>query len=244
MENMQYKISVIIPALNEEKLLARTLESLRKQTYPRSDFEIVVADNGSTDRTAEIARQFGANVYEYTDIKRCGATRQFGATKAKAPILAFTDADAVVPKDWLSTIDTLLKDPKLVCVGGKVIPDGNNFVVSSIFAFYNFFHLFSQRFYKTLLWGSNLAVRKDAYEKVGGYNTSISTSDDWDLVLRLQKKYGKESVIYSEKLRVYVSSRRQSNPKALFKYSWDGISNYINVVMLGRLKSSDLETVR
>lgn len=241
---MKTKISVVIPVFNEEKLLPRCLQALRNQTYPRDHYEIIVADNGSTDKTARIAKKLGTIVHSYTDIKKCGAIRQFGATKATAPIIAFTDADCMVPYDWLTAIDKLMKNPNLLCVGGKVLPDKSNFTVFCIYTFYDIFYRLNQCFHKTLLWGSNLAVRKAALEKIGGFNTSLATSDDWDLPIRLQKKFGKKTVLYAKRLQVYTSTRKQSNIKAFTRYAWDGIRNYINVVLLDNTRSSGLEDVR
>lgn len=241
---MNPKISVVIPAFNEEKLLPRCLQSLQNQAYSRENYEVIVVDNGSTDKTAQIAKKFGATVYRYTDIKKCGAARQFGTTKASAPIIAFTDADCRVANDWFKTIDTLMKDPTLVCVGGKILPDKDNFILFCIYTFYDIFHLLNQRFHKTILWGSNLAVRKNALKQIGGFNTTLATSDDWDMVIRLQKKFGKKSVLYTKNMHVYTSTRKQDSARAFSRYAWDGIRNYINVVLLGNTHSSGLEAVR
>ncbi len=241
---MKPKISVVIPAFNEEELIPRCLQALQNQTYPKENYEIIVVDNDSTDKTTQIAKKLGAAVYRYTDIKKCGAARQFGTTKANAPIIAFTDADCKVPHDWLATIDTLFKDPNLVCVGGKMLPDKNNPVLFCIYTFYDIFHLLNQHFHKTIIWGLNFAVRKSAFDKVGGFNTTLATSEDWDLAIRMQKKFGRKSVYYAKNLRVYSSTRKQKSIGVFLRYAWDGIRNYINVVLLGNTRSSDIMNVR
>lgn len=241
---MKPKISVVIPAFNEEKLLPFCLQSLLNQNYPRDCYEIIVVDNDSTDKTSQIAKSSGVAVYKYTDIKKCGAARQFGATKANGQIIAFTDADCKAPADWLSTIDTLFKDPNLICVGGKILPDKNNFFLFCIYTFYDIFHLLNQFFHKTILWGLNFAVRKNAFDRVGGFNATLASSEDWDLAIRLQKKFGRKSIYYAKNLRVYSSTRKQDNISIFTQYAWDGIRNYVNVVILGNAHSSDIMNVR
>src|SRR3989344_5752786 len=103
--SMSLKISVIIPAFNEEKLLGECLESLQKQTLAKDEYEVIVIDNGSTDKTSAIAKSMGVSVYYYIKERGPGAARAFGVTKAKGSILAFTDADTTVTPTWLETID-------------------------------------------------------------------------------------------------------------------------------------------
>jgi len=97
------KISVIIPAFNEEKLLPRCLESLRNQDY-EDEYEIIVADNGSTDDTAGIAREFGAKVVSCPNRRGVFHARQAGADAACGDIIAQADADTIYPRGWLRRI--------------------------------------------------------------------------------------------------------------------------------------------
>src|SRR3989344_3366601 len=100
---MHYFISVVIPAYNEEKLIGRCVDSLQKQDYPKENYEIIVVDHRSNDKTSEIARLHGANVLRFTeDNATIGATRQFGSENAKGEIFAYVDADSVPESDWLT----------------------------------------------------------------------------------------------------------------------------------------------
>ena len=92
------KISVIVPAYNEEKYLAKTLKTLRNQTF--KDYELIVVDNNSKDRTNEIAKKFADRVVVEKKKGYHNATRR-GAKEAKAPIICFCDADSLYPRDWL-----------------------------------------------------------------------------------------------------------------------------------------------
>lgn len=112
-------ISVVIPALNEENLLPDCLSSLRKQDY-RDEYEIIIADNGSTDNTAGIARRFGATVVSCAEEKSVFHAREVGADAARGDIIAQADADTIYPRDWLRRIsDQFAARPEVVAVTGR-----------------------------------------------------------------------------------------------------------------------------
>ena len=92
---------MILPALNEEKHIAGTLTSLKEQYY--CDFEIIVVDGGSTDRTVELSRGFGCRVI-VSEKKGISHQCNLGAKASDSPILAFTQADTFLPPDWLEKI--------------------------------------------------------------------------------------------------------------------------------------------
>lgn len=111
--------SVIVPAYNAETLLPALLESLRKQdglTFGQ-DYEIIVVDDGSTDRTAAIPPRYGARVLSQPNAGPAAA-RNHGAHAAEAPILAFTDADCIPAPDWLVSLLAPFADPQVQGVKG------------------------------------------------------------------------------------------------------------------------------
>lgn len=241
---MNPKISVIIAAYNEEKLLPRCLEALQKQSYPKEQFEVIVVDNGSKDKTKEIARRYGAHVYTYTDIQGCGASRKFGVLHAKGDIIAFTDADAAVFPDWLEKIEAAFSDAQIVFVGGPAYPDTKNIWNITIFKVYHGFDLIHSYIHKPLMGGYNMAVKKEAYDASGGINSSLKSSDDWDLSLSLTKHFGYKRVRFSFGMKVFVSTRKQNTAPVFFRYLKDQIITYINMVLLGRSTASSLFTIR
>src|SRR5215475_9251882 len=97
-------ISIIIPALNEEKMIGRCLESLTKLAFARDRFEVLVVDNGSRDKTLMIVESFkdrlNLRVLQQAGV-RISALRNLGARAAAGDILAFLDADCLAPTDWL-----------------------------------------------------------------------------------------------------------------------------------------------
>jgi glycosyltransferase involved in cell wall biosynthesis len=95
-------ISIVIPALNEEKFIGRCLESLKNQDF-KDTYEIIVVDNGSTDSTAKIAGEMGARVVICPQ-KGVSYARQAGAQAALGEIIVQTDADTIYPRWWLARI--------------------------------------------------------------------------------------------------------------------------------------------
>lgn len=241
---MNIKISVVLASFNEEKLLPRCLESLNKQLYPKDKFEVILVDNGSTDKTAEIAKKAGIRYLHYTEIQGCGASRQFGAENAKGSIIAFTDPDTIVPNNWLEKIDKELSDPSIVCIGGQARPDKDSPMQNVLFGFYNLFHKTNHYLGKPIIWGFNMAIKKEQYNQVGGINKNLLSSDDWDLALRLRNKFGKQSIKYVPELIAFTSIRKNDKPSVFLKYAKNGVINYVDMVILGRIKARPVFNVR
>src|SRR5512138_937433 len=106
-------ISVIIPTFNEEENIAQCLVSLSHQTVPRDSYEIIVVDGGSKDATCEIARKYADSVFTQTS-KKVGGARNDGVMAAKGEIIATTDADCILPPDWIARIAEDFEKPGIV----------------------------------------------------------------------------------------------------------------------------------
>ena len=112
-------ISIIVPTLNEEKILAKTLSKLKELTV--CDYEIIVTDGKSTDNTIAIAKRYADKVVENTSGKRqtIGEGRNMGADVAKGEYLVFMDADVEIPNInsfFLKIIDDFQQKKKLVAM--------------------------------------------------------------------------------------------------------------------------------
>lgn len=109
------KITVIIPTLNSEKELADCLNALQEQTF--KDFEVLIVDSHSKDKTVEIAKKYNCRVV-YDDGKTRGHACNTGIRNTESEFIAFTDADCIPKKDWLEKLIEHFKDEKIASIGG------------------------------------------------------------------------------------------------------------------------------
>src|SRR3990172_4430269 len=156
-------ISAIIPAFNEELYIEKCVESLKNQDLDKSLYEIIVVDNGSSDNTYKLAQQMGVKALKETQ-RGVSSARNKGAQNASGEILVFPDADCLYPKDWLTRIVNIFKEsPSLDALGGT-------FVFYDATPFWKKASIVSKSFIYHIA-GGNMAVRKKAFQQVGGFDT-------------------------------------------------------------------------
>ncbi len=236
-------VSVVVPARNEEKLLAQCLNSLQEQDYA-GKYEIIVVDNASTDRTYDIASSFGVKVVREANIGT-GPARQRGLHEAMGEIVAFTDADTVVPRFWLTTlVQRLTQGSEVVAVTGPYaffdvgpMARALSYLINFIFINLDNAFRFAMRKGGTL-WGSNFAIKKQTLVEVGGFDATIKyLGEDYDLSLRLIRK-GRVSLL--SRLFVLTSARRLKEQGLLCTY-WNYVVNYFSILFWHRPLSQNLE---
>lgn len=193
---------MIVPTYNEEKVIARTLMHLSRQTLPRSEYEIIVVDGGSGDRTVEIASRYADLVIRQTG-KGVGGARNDGARVAQGRILVHTDADVVPEPDWLENIRSSFTEG-VVAVCGPDEPFENKFKYRLLYFFINLFSDVTYRMGVVGTRGTNTAVLREKFFEAGGY-TDYPLCDDVELGFRL-KRLGR--VVYTRKTTVRASARR------------------------------------
>jgi len=238
-------ISVVVPAYNEEVFLPRCLDSLIQQDYTGL-YEIIVVDNASTDKTADVASRYGVRVV-FEGRKSPAWARQRGLLEAKGEIIAFVDADTIVPRNWLSTmVRCLIIDHRIVSVTGPhTYFDTGRFVRVASYVInvlsITVDHLFRRIARKGgALWASNCAVRRQTLLEVGGFDTTKKfRGEDCELPLRLKEK-GKLSLLPG--LFVQTSSRRFRTEGILSAY-WNYLINYLCVLFCRQPASDRLEDV-
>ena len=114
-------ISIIVPVFNGEKTIQDCLYSLMAQEISQP-YEIICVDNASTDRTSQILEQYQGQIKMFHETKRGpAAARNRGLQNASGEIIAFTDADCVVEKDWLENLVDSLKEPDIGIAAGKIL---------------------------------------------------------------------------------------------------------------------------
>jgi glycosyltransferase involved in cell wall biosynthesis len=197
-------ISVVIPSWNEEKYIARTLKSLLKQSLDRKEYEIIVVDGHSKDKTRQIAKKYGAKVY-LENKGSIGYARNLGAKKARGEIVAFIDADSVAPKNWLMRIKKTFRKSKLVGIGGMAIPINGRFIDHLAYFVANYYMKGSSWLGLYQFIGFNCAYRRKNFLAAGGFNPDIKFMEDSELSMRFRKQ-GKCKL--SRRLKVYTSPRR------------------------------------
>lgn len=212
-------VSVLIPAFNEEKYIRQTLEALFLQDYPH--FEIIVADNASTDRSSAIVRQFmERNVFNklsltllYEAKKGTNHARECARKAASGSIIAQIDADCLPAKDWISKGVAAICDHHMyAAVTGPYdyFDSKQELRFFSLFAqkvFYPVINTLVQRFGRgAILIGGNAFIRADILAYIGGYNTTLTFyGDDVDLGKQLARI---GFVAFQPSLVLLSSSRR------------------------------------
>jgi glycosyltransferase involved in cell wall biosynthesis len=228
-------ISIVIPAFNEEKYLPLCLKSISKQTYPHDRYEIIVVDNNSKDKTAEIAQKANAKVVLEKKQGHVFAL-DTGMHRAKGDIIATTDADTRVDKNWLSVIEEVFRDQEVVAVTGPAHYDSSSKMKRNLVK-YSYYIYLKLHFAvgKPSLSGLNLAVRKKAFLKIKGLDTRYRIFGDVELGLRI-KKEGK--VLFCKELSVVSSPRRweKGSLEDYYKY----LNSYFSTVWLLRPPEGDL----
>lgn len=208
-------VSIVIPALNEENYLPKTLSSIQKIEHPDFATEIIVVDGGSTDKTIKLAQEAGARVLALNP-DGIGRARQKGLEEARGEIIAFTDADTLVPTHWLTTHLKFLTQPGVAATFGpyKVDAVGGfplySYLMNNRILFIKFLPPPMRVLYTP---GQNFVFWKEKAQKIGGFDTSLKVMEDVDLALRLR---GQGKVLFVENTLVLSSGRRSKEGLGFF----------------------------
>ena len=183
-------ISIIIPTLNEEKYLEKTLVSVKMQTF-KKPYEIIVADSNSKDRTVEIAKKHADKIV-ITNKKGVSVGRNLGAKYSKGKILFFLDADTILLPDVLSNVYKVMKKRDVVGCNVALILD--KIQMNSYFALHIPIYNFLNKFNSIPVYTVAFACKKNVFETIGGFNEKLKVGEDIDLGRRI-KKFGKVSYL-------------------------------------------------
>lgn len=213
------KISFVIPAYNEAKMVGKCLQSVfaeierTRKAGEQFEAEVVVVDNASTDKTREEALKFPNVTVVRENLKGLVYARRAGWVATSGDLVANIDADTMLPAGWLSkAIKAFSKDKNLVALSGPYIYyDLSVFWRAWVKAFYFpgwFVNLFTQRLFgrATMLQGGNFVLRRTAWDQAGGFDISISFyGEDADVARRICKQ---GRVLWSWRFPIYSSGRR------------------------------------
>lgn len=220
-------LSIIIPTLNEEHYLPPVLESIKRQSF--KDYEIIVADADSTDKTVEIAKNYGCWVVP-GGLPAKG--RNEGAKVARGDTLLFLDADTILPDGFLEKITNEFRLRGLDSATCPIKPFGKSkFAMIYYNLFFNFPSLVLERIYPN---GTGLIIaKKDLHQKIRGFNEELMVGEDHEYIRRTAK-LGRYRVLKSD--RFFWSERRFKKEgwfRTLFKYGLIGL----HLIFLGPVKT-------
>jgi glycosyltransferase involved in cell wall biosynthesis len=192
-------LSIIIPTLNEEKNLPKTLEGLRDQDY--SDYEIIVADKNSEDRTREIAKSYGCII---TGGGLPAVGRNKGAKVAKGDYFLFMDADIEIKdKDFLKKMMKTANEKQIQVGTSRGLALDGNFVDKVMHGIANTY-MAAMQYVKPHAWGPCMLVTREVFKKTGGFDVTKHPVDDNEFIHRASQ-LGKFKMF---NLNFYVSVRK------------------------------------
>ena len=193
------KLSIIIPALNEEKSLPLLLGSINNQEF--KDYEIILADAGSTDKTLEIAKKYDVRVVK-GGLPAVG--RNAGAKVAQGEWLLFLDSDVFLSGNFLKLLLEEAQKTGAEAATCAIIPLSDKLIDQIMHGVANAYIQLTQYFYPHA-GGFCILIKKYLHEKIGGYNESLKLAEDHEYISRA-KKFGKFKIL--KKPKIYVSVRR------------------------------------
>lgn len=223
--------SIVIPAFNEERLLPRLLEAISHQTF--TDFEVILVDANSTDKTIEEAtkflKKFPLSIISTTE-RNVSGSRNIGALKAKGEYLFFVDADNYILPTFLKEMRTVLEKNYQMIIPA-ITPDSRNFYYKTAYETANLFVFFSQKIKLSFSTGGNIIIKKAAFDKLHGFDKTIFVGEDHDIVKRARKNGYR--VIFVNNPKVIFSIRRleKEGGAMLLKY----LFSTIYIVFFGKI---------
>ena len=222
-------LSIIIPAFNEERLITQCLnsvsESIAANHRPDFEFEVIVVDNNSTDKTADLARRSGAIVV-FEPINQISRARNAGAAMAKGDWLLFVDADSLLSPGMITDILKLIDSNKYVGCGSIMQMPGSTWSGAMILKIWTVISI-------AFRWASGALVvcRADAYREVGGFSLNLYAADEVDLSHSL-KKWGSKRGL---KFTILTRHPLVTSARKLELYSgWEMAKQFIQVFLSPR----------
>lgn len=223
-------ISIIIPTLNEEDCLRILLESIKKQDF--NDYEIIIADGGSKDRTREIAKNYGCKIVSGGSPAK---GRNEGTKIAQGDLLFFIDADSALPQSFFSKLLKEFKRRKLDLASFPVYPvrgyqdeertqdlhtsngvyPRGNLIDKILYGIYNLFAWATQRFLPHAT--QTILIKKEIHHKINGFNEEIKIGED-HAYARAGAKHGKFGFLLNVP-PILTSARRFEQEGRLKVYS-------------------------
>jgi glycosyltransferase involved in cell wall biosynthesis len=239
-------ISVIVPALNEAKLLPRMLAQFTPELIERFDVELVVSDGGSMDGTLEIARAKAHTVVENTPYVKqtISAGRNAGAHHARGEVFIFLNADTLLkePGTFFERVTSEVEKDSTVAVtcAVRVYPDVETRTDRAFHGFFNWFFSTMNRVGMGMGRGECHVMKREVFERASGYADRIAAGEDYDMFRRLERM---GHIRFLHDVIVFESPRRYRR----FGYAYVTASwflNFLSVFFLRRSILSEWKPIR
>jgi glycosyltransferase involved in cell wall biosynthesis len=245
-QRQQLRFSIVIPTLNEEKILPQVLRQFSPALCTKYAIEIIISDGGSTDHTLDIAKEYTDIVVINETLKRqtIAEGRNRGADAASGNILIFLNADTLFasPHTFFATLMKTFQEQ-----GNDALAFPIHIFPQERTIFDLMFHATYNQYIRILNFvglgmgrGECQAMRKSTFDSVNGYNESLTAGEDFDLYRRIRKK---DKILFVSNLIVYESPRRYRK----FGYRevvWSWFKNAISVMFVHKSVSDTWEQVR
>ncbi|MDD2509475.1 MAG: glycosyltransferase [Aliarcobacter skirrowii] len=194
-------VSVIVPVFNDEKRIGKCIESLLSQTYPKDKFEIIIVDNNSYDKTIKIIKEYSVKILHENNIQSSYAARNKGIKNAQGEVLAFTDSDCIIDKNWILNSVNYFAENKCDLIAGDVKFFYKN--KNNLFEILDSFIHFNQKegVLKNKVPTANLFIKKYVFDKIGFFNFNLKSGADLLLTNKAVKAgyrlcFSSESMVY------------------------------------------------
>ncbi|MBN2381979.1 glycosyltransferase [bacterium] len=212
----QPTVTIIIPVYNEEKIIGACLDALMALNFPKEAREIIIVDDGSTDRTREIVQHYEVTLLS-TEHAGPSVARNLGIARANSEYIAVTDADCIVHQDWLTRLIRVLEDnPDAAAVGGaqQAVPDDPHLArcIQRFLEMLGFLGGYTKD-YRTLTAvehnaSCNAMYRRQCLLEVGGFLPGLFPGEDVELDYRMRKcgyriLYDPEALVDHHRPRTY-----------------------------------------
>ncbi len=235
-------ISVVMPAFRAEALMPRVLAPLLDMKARGEVTEVIVVDDRSPDRTADVARGLGARVLTTPQNGGPGLARNLAAGEAVGNVLWFVDSDVIAWEDGAEKVRAAFSDPGVAAVFGSYdsAPDGQHWFSRYKNLMHRFYHQTAERDAQTF-WAGCGAVRTDMFLKIGGFDVEtyrVPSIEDIELGYRIRRAGGRISVdptllgkhlkVWTPKNAIHTDIFRRALPWSRLMISREGVHNDLN----------------
>lgn len=209
----QIEFSVVVPAYNSESTLGFCLKALSHQTIPAERYEVIVVDDGSSDQTSKIARQFDVR-YLFQKNRGPASARNLGADAAAGSLILFTDSDCVPCQDWLEEMVRPFMDSNVVAVKGGYKTRQTEIVARfAQMEFEDRYDMLRKSASIDMIDTYSAAFRKEVFKRMGGFDGRFPKANNEDTELSYRLAAAGCKMVFNPKAVVF-----HTHPSTLAKY--------------------------